>query len=145
VKDQHSTSDHDEEEPVRFRVPPQPSNNPPGIPPEFVYDPEYDAYFAPGEPSTFDAEAFRRDLNKHIEEAKCEDLITDEELRVAGAFDFPPRRPPRRRKSLRNEPDLFSNLIDDAGPRPNEACPEKVDTDDKAPSDEGAGPQTDRA
>ena len=116
MKDQHSTSDNDEEEPVRFRVPPKPSNNPPGIPPEFVYDPEYDAYFAPGEPSTFDAEAFLRNLNKQTEEGECGGLITDDELRAAGALDVPPWM----RKSLRNEPHLFADVSDDASPRPDE-------------------------
>jgi hypothetical protein len=134
VQDQPLNSDHDEEEPLRFRVPPQPSNNPPGIPPEFVYDPEYDAYFAPGEESTFDLEAFSRNLDKVIEEAGCGGLITADELRAAGALYSPgARRKSRSNKS--NQRDLFSDVVEDAGPRPNEPSQAKADTDAKASSD----------
>jgi hypothetical protein len=68
-------------------------------------------------------------------------LISVDELRAAGALDVPPWM----RKSLRNEPHLFADVSDDAGPRPDEACPAKGDTDDKASSDEGVRPQADGA
>jgi len=101
VKDQHSTSDDSDEEPVRFTVPPKPSNNPPGIPPEFIYDPEYDAYFPPGERSNYDAEAFSRHLDKTIEEMKGGGLISVDDLRAAGVLKVPPKR----RKSRGGGPD----------------------------------------
>jgi hypothetical protein len=66
-------------------------------------------------------------------------LISVDELRAAGALDVPPAM----RKSLRNEPDLFTNVSEDASPRPKKPRRKKADTDDKASSEEGARPQTD--
>jgi hypothetical protein len=43
-------------------------------------------------------------------------LITVDELRAAGALDVPAAW----RKSLRNEPDLFTDVSEDASSRPNE-------------------------
>jgi hypothetical protein len=40
-------------------------------------------------------------------------LFTDDELRAAGAFDFPAAM----RKSLRNPRDLFTDVSEDASPR----------------------------
>jgi hypothetical protein len=61
-------------------------------------------------------------------------LITVDELRAAGALDCPPAW----RKSLRNPRDLFSDVSEDASPRPNEPSQEKTDTDDNASSDDRA-------
>lgn len=44
--DQPSTSDADE--PLRSSIPPETDTNAPGVPPGYVYDPEMDAYVAPG-------------------------------------------------------------------------------------------------
>jgi hypothetical protein len=63
-------------------------------------------------------------------------LISVDELRAAGALDVPAAW----RKSLRNPRDLFTDVVEDASPRPNESCREKADTDDKASSDEDVRP-----
>jgi hypothetical protein len=83
VTDPHSTTDGDKDEPVRFSV-----ANPP-IEEYLEYDPVTDAYFAPGTPSTFDAEAWRREFNNLSEEERRGGLITVDELRAAGALDVP--------------------------------------------------------
>ncbi len=64
-------------------------------------------------------------------------LISVDELRAAGALEVPASW----RKSLGGESDLFSNVREDASPRPNEPSRVKVDIDDEAPSDEGVRPQ----
>ena len=96
MKDQHSTSNGDKE-PVRPR----------SIPADFIWDPEFKAWFAPGEPSTYDAEAFRRNLEKILAEGGRGGLITVDELRAAGALDVPTAW----RKSLGEDRDLFSELM----------------------------------
>jgi hypothetical protein len=79
VKDQHSTSG-DRKEPVR----------PSTIPDDFIWDPEIEAWYAPGEPSGFDVEAWMRDFNNLPEEVRRGGLITRDQLLAAGALDCPP-------------------------------------------------------
>jgi hypothetical protein len=102
VKDQPSTSS-DNNEPQR----------PNTIPDDFIWDPENECWYPPGEPSTFDVAAYLR----RFEEARrrgefAGGLISVDELRAAGALGAPAAR----RKSLAVERDLFSGLFeDDAG------------------------------
>ncbi len=107
MKDQPSTSG-DHEEPVRPR----------SIPDDFIWDLKYQAWFAPGEPSTWDPEEWLREFNNREKEDHGKRLITVDEMRAAGALDVPAAW----RKSLGGEPDrqrdLFSGLLedDDASP-----------------------------
>ena len=75
MKDQHSGSDADKE-PVRPRT----------IPDDFIWDPEVQAWYPPGEPSNFDLAAFSRNLDQVIAEGPRKGLITVDELRAAGAL-----------------------------------------------------------
>jgi hypothetical protein len=87
------------------------------IPDDFIYDPETHSYYAPGEVSTFDAEAFHQETMRIIEEVRREPPIPPEKLRVPpGTLDVPPAW----RKSLGGERqrDLFSDLSDDDAPPP---------------------------
>jgi hypothetical protein len=72
------------------------------IPDDFIYDPETNSYYAPGEPSTYDAEAEFREIKKFREECRG-GVITVDELRAAGALDVPAAW----RKSLGGEKSLF--------------------------------------
>jgi hypothetical protein len=56
-------------------------------------------------------------------------LITVDELRAAGALDVPAAW----RKSLLVERDLFSDLIDDDEPDPDDQAPSAWDDDDDKP------------
>jgi hypothetical protein len=40
------------------------------IPDDFIWDPENECWYAPGEPCTFDIEAFSRELDEVIQEVK---------------------------------------------------------------------------
>jgi hypothetical protein len=59
-------------------------------------------------------------------------LITVDELRAAGALDVPAAW----RKSLGVERDLFSGLLADDDPRPEEQQPTPSELDDDASADE---------
>lgn len=100
MTDQPSTS-KDEKEPVRPKT----------IPDDFIWDPELQAWYAPGEPAPFDMEAWRRDFDKLREELRRQPPIPPEKLKVPpGTLDVPPAW----RKSLGgNERDLFSDLSED--------------------------------
>lgn len=84
------------------------------IPDDFIYDPETHSYYPPGEPTTFDAEAWMRDFEEARRRGDFGDgrLISADELRAAGAL----RKPGKRRKSLGGRPkeqlDLFAGLED---------------------------------
>ena len=95
------------------------------IPDDFIYDPEGDCYYPPGEPSGWDAEAdlreFREELNNRSEEERRKGLISVDQLRAAGALDVPPSW----RKSLGGqERDLFSDLAGE-GEDPEKRQPEE--------------------
>lgn len=100
MTDQHSTSGDGNE-------PPRPKS----IPDDFIWDPELEAWYAPGEPSGWDAEAwlreFREEMNNLSEEERRGGLISVDELRAAGALDVPAAW----RKSLRVVPDLSCGLF----------------------------------
>lgn len=107
MKDQPSNST-DKSEPVRPKT----------IPDDFIWDAEGEYWYPPGEPCRFDHEAYSRELDKTIEEVKREPPIPEEELWIT----WVPEAPAKRRKQRRDEPDLFSNLPEDADPSPNEPC-----------------------
>jgi hypothetical protein len=62
------------------------------IPDDFIYDPETDAYYAPGEPSYDDAEERSKELQQIIRELPTDGphLISVYMLRAMGALDCPP-------------------------------------------------------
>lgn len=107
MKDRRSTSKNNNE-------PPRPKT----IPDDFIWDPEIEAWYPPGEPSGWDAEAwtreFQEEMNNLSEEDRRGGLISVDELRAAGALDVPPAR----RKSLGTERDLLPGLFGDDDPRP---------------------------
>lgn len=59
MKDQHSASD-------KAKEPPRPRT----VPDDFIWDPELQAWYAPGEPGDFDVEAWRRNFQKLCEELR---------------------------------------------------------------------------
>ncbi len=124
MKDRRSTSKNKNE-------PPRPKT----IPDDFIWDPEIEAWYPPGEPSGWDAEAwlreFREEPNNLSEEERRGGLITVDELRAAGALDVPSAW----RKSLSDEPDLFSELPEDDSSGRNKRRRVEVDTDDEASAD----------
>lgn len=111
MKDQPSTSDKDDDFPVRFSVP-QPKME------EFmVYHPDVDGYIPPGAESTWDAKAWLREYEEEkanlTEEERNMPMITVDDLRAAGALESPKQTKPKRRKPpAREERDLFSDLKD---------------------------------
>ncbi len=88
------------------------------IPDDFIYDPEENAYYPPGEPSGWDMEAwlreFREELANRSEEERRKGLISVDRLRAAGALDVPAAW----RKSLGAERDLFTDLVEEDDPGP---------------------------
>lgn len=90
----------------------------PTIPDDFIYDQETDSYYPPGEPCMWDAEESMRELEQIIAERDptLPLLITAEELRAAGAFDYPPEwrksLGPAKAKPSRQR-SLFSDETDD--------------------------------
>lgn len=67
------------------------------IPDDFIYDPVSHSYYAPGEPSSFDVEAFSQSIREIVEERRRAPPIPREQLLVpAGTLHVPPSR----RKSL---------------------------------------------
>jgi hypothetical protein len=120
VKDQPSTSDNSDDEPVRFSVPQPP------IEEYLVWSPEHNGYIAPGVGSHWDAEAWMREFCEELanrsEEERSKGTISVDQLRAAGALDVPPAW----RKSLSNdedERDLFSDLLDDDDNPPQKEQP----------------------
>ena len=82
MKDQPSNSDDDKKEPPRPRT----------IPDDFLWDEELQAWYAPGDPSTFDVEAWGREFEEMRRRGDFAGggLISVDELRAAGALDVPP-------------------------------------------------------
>ena len=91
MKDQPSNSDDDKKEPPRPRT----------IPDDFLWDEELQAWYAPGDPSTFDIEAWGREFEEMRRRGDFAGggLISVDELRAVGALDVPPEW----RKSLGGE------------------------------------------
>lgn len=88
MQDQPSTCDDNGE----------PRPRPKTIPDDFIWDAETQAWYAPGTPSKWDSEAFRRDLEEVIRQRESSGgLVSRDQLLAAGALD----RPPELRKSLR--------------------------------------------
>jgi hypothetical protein len=107
VKDRRLNSNGEVEEWERPRT----------IPDDFIYDPETNAYYAPGEPCTSNPQEELEKLQEVIEGIRWEGphLISVDELRAAGALDVPPAW----RKSLggqRDQRDLLSGLSGDDDP-----------------------------
>ena len=85
------------------------------IPDDFIYDPEINAYYPPGEATVFDVEAWRREFDRDREERhrnppKGPHLITRDMLLAAGALNVKPEG--RKTKGEKARP-LF-DLIDEA-------------------------------
>lgn len=117
MQDQHSTS-NDNQEPPRPRT----------IPDDFIWNPEYEAWFAPGVPSDLPPGYFSERLDEILKKIAASGerrgLISVHELRAAGALNGPAaRRKSLSRKSPgrpREQRDLFSDLSD-----ADDALPEK--------------------
>lgn len=106
MPDQPSTPDY-EPEPPRGR----------SIPDDFIWDPETQAWYAPGEPCTWDNEAHSRRLEETIREVR-------EECIAEGTWDNGtvirigplPEVPQRMRKPLRHKPENLPLFPDDDAP-----------------------------
>src|SRR5207247_710648 len=89
VKDRRLNSNGEVEEWERPRT----------IPDDFIYDPETDAYYAPGEPSPFDVDAWMRDVEKELEEIRRQPPVPPEAVKISDVFAVPAaRRKPRSPK-----------------------------------------------
>lgn len=123
MENQPSTSDDDQEPP---RV---------GIPDDFIWRPEYQAWFAPGEPSDWDREAFRRRVDELIRQ-QDEESIANGAWNNGTAVRMPPLRdaPQRMRKSLRDKSEerlpLFPDDDDEIGAEASSASADLDDDDD---------------
>jgi hypothetical protein len=117
VQDQPSTSVDDKKEPPR----------PGTIPDDFLWDEQLQAWYPPGEPSTFDAEAWLREF----EEARRRGdfagggLISRDELLAAGALNVSPGK----RKTLSVERESLPLFPDDDA---SEETPLDEDCEDSA-------------
>jgi hypothetical protein len=79
VQDQPSISP-DKSEPPRLRTTPD----------DFIWDEETQAWYPPGEPSTYDPTEWRREFEEARRRGEFDGgLITVDELRAAGALDVP--------------------------------------------------------
>lgn len=107
MKDHPLNSDDDRAEPF-----PRPGT----IPDDFLWDPEEQCWYPPGAPTEYEANAWRRELERireeYDEDERFSGLISRDQLLAAGALDCPPEM----RKSLGARPkrdgqrDLFSDL-----------------------------------
>jgi hypothetical protein len=98
------------------------------IPDDFIYDPEIDAYYPPGEATTFDWETWRREFDLEREERrrnppKGPHLFTRDMLIAAGALNVKREKP---KKSASEERGGLFDLFDAA----------ESDADDEAESTE---------
>lgn len=128
MPDESSTSEYEPE-------PPRPKT----IPDDFIWDPPTQAWYAPGEPSDFDAAASRRELQEIIRQVREERLAEGTRgngtvIRVGPPSDVPPAS----RKSLstgvkREHLPLFP---DDDDTSATNAAPVSGDPDEDAPSEE---------
>ncbi|HVA46702.1 MAG TPA: hypothetical protein VNH11_10095 [Pirellulales bacterium] len=126
MQDQPSTSNY-EPEPPRLR----------SIPDDFIWDPETQAWYAPGEPSNWDQAASSRELQETIRRVreKCIAEGTWDNgtvIRVGPLGDVPQRM----RKSLRNKPGKRLPLFDDDDIVPTNEELTSSDPDGDEPSDE---------
>ena len=121
MQDQPSTSAKGEE-------PPRPRT----VPFDFIWDPEAQAWYPPGTPSNFDLEAWRRNFEQTLEELRKLPPTPPEKLRVPpGTLDVPPAW----RKSLGQERDLFSEMLDEDTSGPEKRRAVEVDPGDEASAD----------
>ena len=125
MQDQPSGSNY-EPEPPRLSTTPD----------DFIWDPERQGWYAPGEPSLWDAEAWCREFEEARRRGEYSGgLISRDELLAAGALNVPPSG----RKSLsagvkREHLPLFPD--DDTAPTKQESTPCDPDSDlseDEAP------------
>ncbi|MGI8604672.1 MAG: hypothetical protein ACR2OZ_17000 [Verrucomicrobiales bacterium] len=123
MKDQHSTSE-DKKEPARPR----------SIPDDFIWDPEVEAWYPPGEPTEFDAEASLRELQEICKRIGPCGVITRDELLAAGALEIPPGWGKRLGGGPRRQLDLFANQLEDDAAEISPA--EDLDEDDEESADE---------
>ncbi len=106
----------------------------PSIPDDFIYDPEADAYYPPGEPSMYDAAAASRELQEVLKQERRGGLISRDQLLAAKALITPDKR----RKTLGGGPqrkmDLFDAMLkgDDAD---NVSEPESEEEDEQDSAD----------
>ena len=125
MTDQPSTSDHDNE-PPRGR----------SITADFIWDPELQAWYAPGEPSMWDAEAwlreFQEEMNNRSDEERRQGLISVDQLRAAGALDVPASW----RKSLAPERSRYRSLFADDDQDATKQDRTELDTDEESSADE---------
>jgi hypothetical protein len=106
VQDQPSTSEDKSE--------------PPGtIPDDFIWDPEEQAWFAPGEPVNWDFEAERRELAETLRQVR-EECIADGTWGKVIRVGPLPEIPQWMRKSLRNKPPEHLPLFPDDDTGSNE-------------------------
>lgn len=86
------------------------------IPDDFIYDPETNSYYAPGEPCTVDFEERRRRTDKIIEEVRREYPIPRQRIKVPFKLVKSSSRrklTPQKEKPEQGQRDLFSDLVDD--------------------------------
>lgn len=135
MKEPHSTSDASEE-----------PERPATIPADFVWDPEYQAWLAAGEPSTLPEgywdrfiEEMKKESQEHARQGRPR-LITSDQLRAAGAFDVPPEWRKslggRKRPGGQKQRTLFSDLTEDDIPGHDRQKPTPRDADGNDPADE---------
>lgn len=131
MQDQRSTSDDSTSD--GRQEPPRPRT----IPDDFIWDPEEQAWYPPGEPTNWDQEAFSRELQETIRKVREECIANGTwgngtVIRVGPLPDVPQRM----RKSLRNKPEKRLPLFDDDDTVTMKQEPTPRDPDGEEPSDE---------
>jgi hypothetical protein len=128
VQDQPSTCDDNGE----------PRPRPKTIPDDFIWDPEEQAWYPPGEPTAWDAEGWRRKFDEAIRHAKNKedsgDLISYREFLAARALEVPPasRKLRRTKRVERGQLSLFG----DDGTLPTKQPPTPSDPDGDVSAEE---------
>ena len=128
MPDESSTSEYEPE-------PPRPKT----IPDDFIWDPPTQAWYAPGEPSDYDAAASRRELQEIIRQVREERIAegtwgNGTVIRVGTHSNVPPTSRKSPRAAVKREPlPLFP---DDDDTSPTNAAPASGDLDEDAPSEE---------
>ena len=126
MTDQPSTSDDDRKEPPRI-----------GIPDEFIWDHDTQAWYPPGEPSNWDQAAFSRRLDESIRERAKNNpgpILIPMPRSVLDAMDEERRSLRRGRRRRETQRDLFSGLTDDDATSPRSSAAsdgEKDETEDE--------------
>jgi hypothetical protein len=98
------------------------------IPDDFIYDPEINAYYPPGEPSNWSVAEWEKEFEeewKDVPPYEGPHLISADELRALGAFDYPPGW----RTSLRCDRDqLKGGLFSEEHFAPDEPAADTADS-----------------